>query len=251
MNMNIDNLLEVENLNTYYLEENGMLSSRKRKKQICKEISFAIKKGEILGLLGESGSGKTTLVKAILGITKDYTGDIRLNCKSPQMIFQDPYSSLNPSKKVLWTLEEPLRIQGGISKEEMKNKAYEMLEKVGLDRKIATRYPSQLSGGQRQRVCIAEALMLDPQLLIADEPVSALDVTIQAQIIRLLLTLHRDMNLSILFISHDLRVIYQMCDRAMVMQEGRIVEEGQIPQLYENPRSPYTRQLIEAAGIFE
>lgn len=251
MNMNIDNLLEVENLNTYYLEENGMLSSRKRKKQICKEISFAIKKGEILGLLGESGSGKTTLVKAILGITKDYTGDIRLNCKSPQMIFQDPYSSLNPSKKVLWTLEEPLRIQGGISKEEMKNKAYEMLEKVGLDRKIATRYPSQLSGGQRQRVCIAEALMLDPQLLIADEPVSALDVTIQAQIIRLLLTLHRDMNLSILFISHDLRVIYQMCDRAMVMQDGRIVEEGQIPQLYENPRSPYTRQLIEAAGIFE
>ena len=130
-----------------------------------------------------------------------------------------------------------------------KKKAYEMLAKVGLDDKIADRYPHELSGGQRQRVCIAMALMREPELLIADEPVSALDVTIQAQIIRLLLELQRDMNLAILFISHDLRVIYQMCERVMVMQDGRIVEEGDVISLFQNPQNPYTIQLMEAAGI--
>lgn len=244
-----DYLLEVRNLNTYYIEGESIFASKKRKKQVCKDISFGIKRGEILGLLGESGSGKTTLVKAILGITKEYTGEICLHCKQPQMIFQDPYGSLNPSKKVLWILEEPLRVEKKYSKEEMKKKAFEMLARVGLDEKIADRYPDELSGGQRQRVCIAMALMLEPELLIADEPVSALDVTIQAQIIRLLLQLQRDMNLAILFISHDLRVIYQMCERVMIMQEGRIVEEGELISLFEHPKDPYTIQLMEAAGI--
>ena len=165
------------------------------------------------------------------------------------MIFQDPYGSLNPSKKVLWILEEPLRVEKKYSKEAMKKKAFDMLARVGLDEKIADRYPDELSGGQRQRVCIAMALMLEPELLIADEPVSALDVTIQAQIIRLLLQLQRDMNLAILFISHDLRVIYQMCERVMIMQEGRIVEESELISLFEHPKDPYTIQLMEAAGI--
>ena len=244
-----DCLLEVRNLNTFYIEEESIFTSKKRKKQVCKDVSFTIKRGEILGLLGESGSGKTTLVKAVLGITKEYTGEIALNCTQPQMIFQDPYGSLNPAKKILWILEEPLRVQKKHDSESRKKKVYEMLAKVGLDDKIADRYPHELSGGQRQRVCIAMALMLEPELLIADEPVSALDVTIQAQIIRLLLELQRDMNLAILFISHDLRVIYQMCERVMVMQDGRIVEEGDVISLFQNPQNPYTIQLMEAAGI--
>ena len=244
-----DCLLEVRNLNTFYIEEESIFTSKKRKKQVCKDVSFTIKRGEILGLLGESGSGKTTLVKAVLGITKEYTGEIALNCTQPQMIFQDPYGSLNPAKKILWILEEPLRVQKKHDSESRKKKAYEMLAKVGLGDKIADRYPHELSGGQRQRVCIAMALMLEPELLIADEPVSALDVTIQAQIIRLLLELQRDMNLAILFISHDLRVIYQMCERVMVMQDGRIVEEGDVISLFQNPQNPYTIQLMEAAGI--
>lgn len=248
-NRNEEILLEVKNLSTYYQQGQGLLFTSKKQKQVCKEISFSIKRGEVVGLLGESGSGKTTLAKAITGITRNHTGEISLYCNRPQMIFQDPYGSLNPAKKVLWTLEEPLRIQGNSSKAQIRKKAFEMLEQVGLERKIAERYPSQLSGGQRQRVCIAEALMLDPKLLIADEPVSALDVTIQAQIIRLLLKLHRDRNLSILFISHDLRVIYQMCDRALVMRDGQIVEEGEVSTLYSHPTNAYTRQLLEAAGI--
>ena len=239
------NILEVSNLCAYYTEGRQIGFHKKNRKQVCKDISFQIKEGEIAGLIGESGCGKTTLVKTILGMNKEYTGEIKHYSEQPQMVFQDPYSSLNPAKKVGWIVEEPLRVKGGISKEDMHRKAIEMLKKVGLDEKFAERYPSQLSGGQRQRVCIATALMLEPKLLIADEPVSALDVTIQAQIIHLLLQLHKDMGLAILFISHDLRVVYQISDWVMIMKEGTIVERGTAEEVYANPQNSYTKTLIK------
>ncbi len=242
-------ILEVTNLCVYYAEKAHLGRWKGNKKQICRNISFRMEEGEILGLLGESGCGKSTLAKTILGMNREYTGIVRHFTEHPQMVFQDPYSSLNPVKKIGWILEEPLRIKGGYSKTERYQKVIEMLEKVGLDAKFAKRYPDQLSGGQRQRVSIAAALMLEPKLLIADEPVSALDVTIQAQIIRLLLELHRDMGLAILFISHDLRVVYQMCDHVMVMKSGEILESGAIAEVYHNPQHPYTKLLTESAGI--
>lgn len=208
-----------------------------------------MQRGEILGIVGESGCGKSTLVKSILGIVKAQSGEIHHDSYHPQMVFQDPYSSLNPVKKVGWILEEPLKLNLKLTKEQRQKKVSEMLQKVGLDEVIKDRYPRQLSGGQRQRVAIACTLMLAPQLLIADEPVSALDVTIQAQIIELLLKLHEDMGLSILFISHDLRVVYQICDRVMIMKKGEIIESGSVQDVYFAPQHEYTKTLLHAAGI--
>ena len=165
------------------------------------------------------------------------------------MIFQDPYSSLNPAKTIRFILEEPLKNLTDLSPEQRLAKARERLIQAGLDEKYLTHKPSELSGGQRQRVCIAESLMMDPKLLIADEPVSALDVTIQAQILKLLDDLQENLGLSILFISHDLRVVYQLCDRVMVMKNGVIVEKGDIEEVYRNPKHEYTRQLLTASGI--
>ncbi len=224
---------------------------KKKKIQVLHDISFTMERGEILGLVGESGCGKSTLAKTILHIIRDYQGEVECLAKNPQMVFQDPFGSLNPAKKVGWILEEPLRNRTELTAEERKKEVLAMLNRVGLDEKYAGHYPKELSGGQRQRVAIAAALMLKPELLIADEPVSALDVTIQAQIIELLLKLHEEMNLAILFISHDLRVVYQMSDKVMIMQKGRIVEAGDVEEVYENPKQDYTRQLLKAAGIRE
>lgn len=232
-----EDILTVEGLQVSYGKKNGRTPA-------LKGISFHMKRGEILGLAGESGCGKTTLVKAILGMIKTDSGTVRHFSDHPQMIFQDPYSSLNPVKKIGWILEEPLKIKGGFHREERQKMVQEMLTRVGLDEKFCGRYPGQLSGGQRQRVSIAAALMLSPELLIADEPVSALDVTIQAQIVELLLKLHKEMGLSILFISHDLRIIYQMCDRVLIMKEGRIIEEGDTQSIYFAPQQEYTKELL-------
>lgn len=243
--MQTENILAVSNINVSY----------KKKAEVLKNISFEMKRGEILGLVGESGCGKSTLAKAILNILKPESGEIVYDSVypertfRPQMVFQDPYSSLNPAKKVGWILEEPLRLKGGIPKEKRRQMVYEMLRKTGLDESFAERYPSQLSGGQRQRIAIAGALMLEPELLIADEPVSALDVTIQAQVVELLMKLHRDMNLSVLFISHDLRIVYQICDRVIIMNHGEIVESGTVDEVYFSPQHEYTKTLLYAAGI--
>lgn len=241
--------MEVSHLSVSYTDGQYHFFNSKNKIQVCDNVSFQIKKGEILGLLGESGCGKSTLAKAVLGMVEITSGKITHTSVHPQMIFQDPYSSLNPSKKIGWILQEPLRIKGGYTAVQMRSAALEMLSKVGLPENYADRYPKQLSGGQRQRACIAAALMLKPALLIADEPVSALDVTIQAQIMQLLLKLHEEMGLAILFISHDLRVVYQMSDRVMIMQKGCIVEEGMVEDVYFNPQNEYTKTLLEAAGI--
>lgn len=243
----MENILEVNHLNVYYTEKRSLFNGKSQKKHALKDISFSMQEGEILGLVGESGCGKTSLAKAILGMQKQFTGDIRLACKNPQMVFQDPYSSLNPAKKIGWILEEPLRMKK-IPAEQRKKRVDEMLEKVGLPISCKEHYPGELSGGQRQRVAIASALLCDTKFLIADEPVSALDVTIQAQIIRLLLKLQKEMGISILFISHDLRVVYQMCDRLIIMQDGEIIERGNVEEIYKSPKTTYTKLLLEAAG---
>lgn len=232
-------ILEVKHVNASYKDE-------KEEKQVLKDISLEVREDEILGLVGESGCGKSTLSKVILGFVKPDAGEICHYTKMPQMIFQDPFSSLNPSKRISWILEEPLRMQK-IPKEERKQKVLEMAEKVGLSPEHLKRYPRELSGGQRQRVSIAAALIQGAKFIIADEPVSALDVTIQRQIMELIVQLQEEMGLSVLFISHDLNVIYQMCDRVLVMKDGQILEEGETEELFENPKTEYTKELLLAA----
>lgn len=243
-------ILEVSGLHVSYKNKKRMPFSKEHHIQVLKDVTFSLREGEILGLVGESGSGKSTLAKAVLGLLP-YEGSIVQTSAHPQMVFQDPYGSLNPAKKIGWILEEPLRLKGEKDGAERKRRVLAMLDKVGLDERFMERYPSQLSGGQRQRICIAAALMQEPRLLIADEPVSALDVTIQAQILELLSDLHKEMGLAILFISHDLRVVYQMCHRVMIMQKGQIVEEGEVEKVYFDHQNPYTGALLQAAGIFE
>lgn len=201
-------IVRAEDLSIYYKEGN-------KKRFVINNLSFGIHRGEILGLVGRSGLGKTTISKTILGIHKNYTGRIVNNAKHSQMIFQDPFSSLNPSKTIGWILEEPLKIREKHSKEERIEKVVKILNEVGLGREFMKRKPSELSGGQRQRVSIALSVISGADFIIADEPVSALDVTIQAQVLRLLLSLQKEYKLSMLFISHDIHVIEKMCDRIL------------------------------------
>ena len=215
--------------------------------EVLHDVTFDVHDGEILGLVGESGTGKSTLSRAILGIIQPDQGSITHYTKRPQMIFQDPYSSLNPAYTVEWILEEPLRIYGKYDAPERKRRVREMLRRVELPEEVLEAKPAELSGGQRQRVSIATALIQRPKFLIADEPVSALDVTIQAQILKLLRQLRDELDLSYLFISHDLNVVYQLCDRVLVMKNGRIVEQGTVDEIFDHPKEDYTKQLLAAA----
>lgn len=237
----MSNVLEVNHLDVTFQKKKSIVHA-------VNDVSFYVQEGEILGLCGESGCGKSTLSRAVLGIIKDgVTGEINHYSKRPQMVFQDPAGSLNPTKTIGFILEEPITVRGHFSKDERKHRVLDMLDKVDLSKDLLDRYPSELSGGQRQRICIAAALMQQPRFLIADEPVSALDVTVQAQILDLLKRLHKELNLSILFISHDLRVVYNLCDRVMIMQSGKIVESGFIEEVYFSPKDPYTKELMNAA----
>lgn len=237
-------LLSVNDVNIYYYQ-NGRIR-RGEKKQIVKQASFYINEGEVVGIVGESGSGKSTLAKAIAGLNMLYEGEITCTESRPQMVFQDPYSSLNQAKRVEWILEEPLKIKGGFSKEERKRLVREKLIEVGLSEETGKRYVHQLSGGQRQRVCIAVSLMLQSKFIILDEAVSALDVTIQRQILNLLMELKEKHNLTYLFISHDMNVIHEICNRVIVMHEGKIVEQGDTNKVFEKPRDAYTKKLLAA-----
>ena len=250
-----NNILKVSHISASYQEG-------KQRKTVLHDISFELHENEILGLVGESGSGKTTIGRAITRINPVSAGEIlyrgkrisgkiskdldREVVKTCQMIFQDPFSSLNPAKKISWILEEPLRMQK-VPKEERKKRVLAMAERVGLSAEHLKRRPHELSGGQRQRVSIAAALIQGSRLILADEPVSALDVTIQKQIMELMVQLQEELQLSILFISHDLNVIYQMCDRVLVMKEGRIVENAETEELFAHPQNDYTKELLAAS----
>ena len=244
-----EHVLEVEHLSVEY--QDTTIFGKKTSFKALDDITFHVNQGEILGLVGESGCGKSTLSKAILGMltTAKVTGKIRHFTKRPQMVFQDPFGSLNPSKEVGWIVEEPLRVYGKYDAAERKRRVRDMLEHVGLDKEHADSRPGQLSGGQRQRVSIATALIQRPKFIIADEPVSALDVTIQAQILDLLWDLRQELDLSYLFISHDLNVVYSICDRVMVMEKGRIIEQGTVDEVYDHPKQDYTKKLLSAVQL--
>ncbi len=221
-------------MDKHILKVKDLRVSYEEGKEVLNHVSFQVKEGETVGLVGESGCGKSTLAKAILGMVPIQEGEVVHYSSMPQMVFQDPYSSLNPAKKIGWILEEPLKIQKKLNKGERREKAEQMMERVGLDPAFLERYPNMLSGGQRQRVAIALALMLDSKLIIADEAVSALDVTVQAQILDLFLKIQREMGVSFFF---------------LVMKEGKIVEAGDVEQVYFTPRDNYTKTLLKAADI--
>jgi ABC-type dipeptide/oligopeptide/nickel transport system ATPase subunit len=241
--------------NSYDLPRQHLFGKRPQRK-VLDGVDLAIAEGEVFGLVGESGCGKTTLGKALLGLI-DHQGQILIDGKTftrghrlerarrIQAVFQNPASALNPAKKVGWLLEEPLRIHGW-ARPRRRERVLEILEQVGLDPSLANRRPNELSGGQKQRIGIGCALVLAPRLIIADEATSALDVSVAAQILNLFGDLHRGLGLSMLFISHNLEVVYYLCDRIAVMFEGRIVEQGTAKRLYEAPGHPYTQVLLAA-----
>ncbi|WP_240230783.1 ABC transporter ATP-binding protein [Devosia lacusdianchii] len=227
-------------------------------------VSFTVNRGEVVGLVGESGSGKTTLGRAVLRLVEPTSGKVHLDGQDVtalsakalktlrsrmQIIFQDPYASLNPRMSVGQTLGEALMLHGIGTRKDRDQRIGELLEKVGLPANAAARFPHEFSGGQRQRIGIARALAVNPDFIVADEPVSALDVSIQAQIINLLQDLRKELGLSLLFIGHDLSVIEFLCDRVIVLYLGRVMEMGTATDLYAKPRHPYTRALLDAAPV--
>ncbi len=247
-------LLRVDSLKKTYINKN--LFSKEMKVNALKGVSFELYQGETLAIVGESGCGKSTLAKCLLKIESPTSGKIlfkeqNLNeissvdlCRKIQMIFQDPYSSLNPRKKIIDIIAEPLLIQGK-NRRDFRDEVIFLIEKVGLRNEIADRFPHMLSGGQRQRVGIARALITQPQIIVCDEPVSALDVSVQAQVLNLLLDLQKEFKLSYIFISHDLSVVRFIADRVAVINGGEIVEINTTPQLFENPNNEYTRRLLD------
>ncbi len=242
-----EEILHLDNLNVFY-DIRGGLFRKKGKKHVIHDLNLSAKEGEIVGIVGESGCGKSTLCKTILGLHDNYTGSVNVKKGvNPQMVFQDPAGSLNPARTIGWIMEEPLRLRGINNKAERQRIVGEMLENVGLDKSYISRHPRELSGGQKQRISIGVALLMDPRLIIADEPVSALDVTVQSQILKLLLKLHEEKKMTILFISHDLNVVRGICSRVMVIYKGVIVEEGLSEEVYEKPVHPYTKLLLKAA----
>ncbi|GGE56876.1 ABC transporter ATP-binding protein [Priestia taiwanensis] len=254
-------LLKVNNLKVYFPIRGGFFQRVVDHVRAVDDVSFELNQGETYGLVGESGSGKSTTGKAIMNLIHPTDGQIvyndkdfmklsrqelRQERKNVQMIFQDPYSSLNPKKRVIDLIAEPLRNFERMSPTEERKTVEMYLEKVGLSPESILKYPHEFSGGQRQRIGIARALTLKPKLIIADEPVSALDVSVQAQVLNFLQDLQEEFNLTYLFIGHDLGVIRHMCDRIGVMYRGRLVEEGTSEEIYEQPQHIYTKRLIAA-----
>ena len=238
-------VLSAEKVSVVFRRSNGLFRAPELK-QAVSEVSFFVKQGEIFGIVGESGCGKSTLLKAVAGLLTHYEGQInRRDGKiGVQMVFQDPYTSLNPAKKVGWILEEPLRLNTELTKEERLIRVREILAETELPEDAIGRKVSELSGGQRQRVAIAAALITKPELVLLDEPVSALDVTVQAQILELLLRLQKEHGLTYVFVSHDMAVVRKICDRVMVMKDGRVVECGETEELFQNPKEGYTKKLL-------
>ncbi|MDP2980995.1 MAG: ABC transporter ATP-binding protein [Candidatus Omnitrophota bacterium] len=248
-------LLKIDNLHKTF---------KKHKVPAVSGVSFSIFKGEVLGLVGESGCGKSTLAKLILRLINADKGsifykgkdllrvshnDMRKTRKDLQIIFQDPYSSLDPRMKIGGVIEEVYDIHENVPGRDRKNKTIELLETVGLGKTYLNRLPSELSGGERQRVGIARALATDPEFIICDEPVSSLDISIQAQILNLLIELQKKKNLTYLFISHDMGVVGSICDRVMVMRSGKFVESGSCEGVFKNPGHEYTKTLLKSVFL--
>jgi oligopeptide/dipeptide ABC transporter ATP-binding protein len=253
-----EELLRIEGLDVEFRVGRG------KKLKASDQVSLVIRRGETVGLVGESGSGKSTIGAATLGLVPVKRGSIvfrgedithakasrrRAISKQLQVIFQDPYSSLNPARTIEQTLIEPLLVHRKLGRTEASELVGTMLERVGMPRDAAQRYPAQFSGGQRQRIAIARALMVSPELVICDEAVSALDLSVQAQVLNVLLTLQRELGVSYLFISHDLSVVRHMCERVIVLYRGKIMEQGDAETIHSRPAHPYSQALLSASPI--
>jgi len=254
-------ILQANHLVKTYTQSSGRFGFGSTQIKALDDVSLSLKAGSTLAVVGESGSGKSTLARCLLQLHPFDSGEVlfegkdlakldasslRSMRKNLQMVFQDPFASLNPRMRVGEIVGEGLLIHGLGSASEQKNKVQQMLERVGLSGSDALKYPHQFSGGQRQRIGIARALVLQPKVVVCDEPVSALDVSVQAQILLLLKELQREMQLSYIFISHDLRVVRHIADEMVVMHKGRIVEQGNVVDIYNSPQQAYTQQLLSA-----
>ena len=256
-------LLQVRHLTREFTRHKGIFGKTSMVRAVD-DVTFDIAQGETFGLVGESGSGKTTIGRCILRLIEPTSGEVRFKGedvlafptrrmrevrREMQIVFQDPYSSLNPRMRVQEIVEEPLVIHRLGAREERRARVRELFELVGLDPSHLTRYPHEFSGGQRQRIGLARALALNPSFVIADEPVSALDVSVQAQIVNLLMDLQERLKLTYLFIAHDLRLVRHICSRVAVMYSGRIVEMGDTGAIFSAPAHPYTRALLSAIPV--
>ena len=255
------NLLEGRNLKKYYSVKSGFLNKDRRSVKAVDGINLSVKQGEILGIVGESGCGKSTLGRSILRLIEPTSGEVifegtnicglkkeemRLKRREMQIVFQDPGASLNPRLTVGEIIGEPLEVFHICEGKEKEERIYKLMDLVGINRAYINRFPHEFSGGQRQRLGIARALAVNPKLIICDEPVSALDVSIRAQVLNLIKELKDKLNLTYIFISHDLSVVHHICDRVAVMYLGRVVEIADKKQIYENPVHPYTKALLSA-----
>lgn len=261
---NKQTLVEVNNLKKHFVTKRDALGKPSEVLKAVDDVSFSILKGETFGLVGESGSGKSTIGRCLLRLYEYTSGDVyydgqalgSLNSRQLkplrrriQSIFQDPYSSLNPGMSVFELIGEPLNIHGTFKKEEQEAKIVSLLERVGLKREHLYRYPHEFSGGQRQRISIARALSVNPEFVVCDEPISALDVSVQAQVVNMLEDLQAELGLTYLFIAHDLSMVRHISDRIGVMYGGRLVEVAPSDELYENPLHPYTKALLTAIPV--
>ena len=255
------NLLEVRNLKKYYSVKSGFLNKDRRSVKAVDGINLSVKQGEILGIVGESGCGKSTLGRSILRLIEPTSGEVifegtnicglkkeemRLKRREMQIVFQDPGASLNPRLTVGEIIGEPLEVFHICEGKEKEERIYKLMDLVGINRAYINRFPHEFSGGQRQRLGIVRARAVNPKLIICDEPVSALDVSIRAQVLNLIKELKDKLNLTYIFISHDLSVVHHICDRVAVMYLGRVVEIADKKQIYENPVHPYTKALLSA-----